>query len=146
MVRRIRFIQGNAVFGVRNCFGLFGIVPEASRTFRSGNNVAPLAGRGRGPTRECPGRIGPGAQGPIGPAGQALGETLGRASRRGELAPHSSLVAAGPRLGGGGKGQPPTPLYKVGRGAPSPHTSSSPSRLAAALLSLSRLCVGEALP
>src|SRR3954470_19831027 len=104
MVRRIRFIQGNAVFGVRNCFGMFGIVPEASRTFRSGTNVAPLVGRGRGPTRECPGRIGLGAQGPIGPAVQALGETLGRASRRGELPPTPPHVAAGPRVWRRGKG------------------------------------------
>src|SRR3954469_20649713 len=114
---------------------MFGIVPEGSRSFQSGTNMAPLVGRGHGPTRECPGRIGPGAQGPIGPAGQALGETLGRASRRGELAPHSSQVAAGPRLGGGARGQPANPLYKEGRGAPSPHTSSNPSRLVAALLS-----------
>src|SRR3954470_15717766 len=39
-----------------------------SRTFRSGTNVAPLVGRGHGPMRECPGRIGPGAQGPIRPS------------------------------------------------------------------------------
>src|SRR3954466_12795707 len=39
-----------------------------SRTFRKGTNVAPPSGRGHGPMRECPGRIGPGAQGPIGPS------------------------------------------------------------------------------
>src|SRR3954465_12874703 len=67
MARRIRFIKGSAVFGVRNCSGFIGIVPEASRIFRKGTNVAPPSGRGHGPMRECPGRIGTGAQGPIGP-------------------------------------------------------------------------------
>src|SRR3954465_6110789 len=66
--------------------------PEVSRTFRRGTNVVPPVGRGHGPMRECPGRIGPGAQGPIGPSRPKQGETLIRASRKGRvLAPRSSL-------------------------------------------------------
>ena len=48
MVQRIRFIYRKAVFGFRNRFGMFGIVPEGSRSFRSGTNVAPLVGGGVG--------------------------------------------------------------------------------------------------
>src|SRR4051812_22863316 len=74
---------------------------------------------------------------PIGPAGQALGETLGRASRRGgELAPHSSPLAAGPRLGGGARSSRASIYIKRG-GGHHPHTSSSIPSRPAALLSLS---------
>src|SRR3954470_1881285 len=116
---------------------MFGIVPQASRTFRSGTNVAPLVGRGRGPTRECPGRIGPGAQGPIGPAVQALGETLGRDSRRGggNLPPTPSPWP--PALGleeGQGPVAHPSIYRGMGRTTP-PHLLLNPRR-PASLLSL----------
>src|SRR3954469_7218508 len=107
MVRRIRFIYGNAVFGVRNCFGLISIVPEASRTFRRGTNVAPPAGRGHGPMRECPGRIGPGGQGPIGPSRPDLGQTLGKLLEGGTCPPLLPPWPPALGLGGRARAHPP---------------------------------------
>src|SRR4051812_39087776 len=79
--------------------------------------MAPPAGRGHGPMRECPGRIGPGARGPIGPSRPNLGETLKGASRRegGNLPPTPPSLATGLGLGEG-LGLAPTPLYKEGWG------------------------------
>src|SRR3954465_4927795 len=88
--------------------------------------------------RECPGRIGPGAQGPIGPSQPIQGGTLIGASRRGEspCPPLLPPLAAGPRLGGGARADRP-PLYIKRAGAPPPTPLLlNPSR-PAALLSLS---------
>src|SRR4051812_44030512 len=122
MVRRIRFILGKTDFGVRNYSGLIGIVPEASRTFRRGTNMVPPVGRGHGPMRECPGRIGPGAQGLIGPSRPNLGETLGGASRRGDyLPPTPPSLASGLGLGGGVRAGAHPSIYR-GLGSTPPHT------------------------
>src|SRR4051812_36709157 len=89
--------------------------------------------------RECPGRIGPGAQDPIGPSRPNPRETLGELLEGGgkTCPPLLPPLAAGLGLGGGERAGRP-PLYiKRARGAPSPYTSlSNPSR-PAALLSLS---------
>src|SRR4051812_28224645 len=97
--------------------------------------------------RECPGRIVPGAQGPIGPSRPNLGETLGGLLEGGETCPPLLppwLPALG--LGGGARAGRP-PLYIKRAGGTPPHTPP-PQALAALLpssLSPSRLRVGEAL-
>src|SRR4051812_41439753 len=88
--------------------------------------------------RECPGRIGPGAQGPIGPSRPNLGETLGGASRRGgeDLSPTPPSLVAGLGLGGGVRAGAHPSIYRgLGRTTPL-HLLLNPSR-PAALLSLS---------